>query len=597
MNIVQLQEQLKNFSQDQLVREMQMPSGSTPQFLVLGEIMRRQKMQQDFTAQKAKSDSQGTVADDAIAAAGVPQGGIADMARALAPKTDMAQSTGVQAMADGGRVRKMQEGRRVYTDPSIIAAASRMGMSVDDYLKSIGNDAALVPPGLSPAENRDAPFARPSGFVEGTGGVRYSGNLTPNALDAVLAAQSANANTRIAQDAAAQDKMLRSYMYEVSPTATYPSAYEQMLAESAAAPVGLSETQKEELTAYSRKLTPEEEAVVAWRGKALDTLGDWAGTAGKFAYDYGVAPLGSLGQLGTGALLSGASKATGLVPGLEGASVDLGKGSEAAFAAAEELQAEPASAEGPAFERTGRSGPAPTPEEIAAAQQAAAEAGVTPPAAETPTETPTAPATTTASTGGTGAGGAGGAGGGGVSSYEQELLNILGRREKASEQDKWLALAQVGLNMMSSTQPTVLGAIGEAGVKGVEAARTARDQYDKDRLELLGMLEQSRMARAAAAARAARGGGGGGGISPLQAAKLELEFMKYGLDVEEANRAALADDLDLLYRLAPDGAEALAPGNQGFVDNLRAKIQSRITGAGAVDPYAGRSHDVTGSPQ
>ena len=68
MNIVQLQDQLKNFSQDQLVREMQMPSGSAPQFLVLGEIMRRKRMQDDFTAQQAKDDG-GTVAQEAVAAA------------------------------------------------------------------------------------------------------------------------------------------------------------------------------------------------------------------------------------------------------------------------------------------------------------------------------------------------------------------------------------------------------------------------------------------------------------------------------------------------------------------------------------------------
>ena len=95
-----------------------------------------------------------------------------------------------------------------------------------------------------------------------------------------------------------------------------------------------------------------------------------------------------------------------------------------------------------------------------------------------------------------------------MSSYEQELMNVLQKREKAAEQDKWLALAQVGLNLMSSTQPTIGGAIGEAGLKGVEAARGARDQYDKDRIELLGALEQSRMARAAAAAKSARGAQG-----------------------------------------------------------------------------------------
>lgn len=91
-------------------------------------------------------------------------------------------------------------------------------------------------------------------------------------------------------------------------------------------------------------------------------------------------------------------------------------------------------------------------------------------------------------------------------------MDALGRREKAAEQDKWLALAQVGLNLMSSTQPTIGGALGEAGLKGVEAVRSARDQYDKDRLELLGAMEQSRMARAAAAAKAARGSSSAGGL-------------------------------------------------------------------------------------
>jgi hypothetical protein len=92
-----------------------------------------------------------------------------------------------------------------------------------------------------------------------------------------------------------------------------------------------------------------------------------------------------------------------------------------------------------------------------------------------------------------------------MSSYEQELMAMMQKREQAAEQDKWLSLAQVGLNLMSSTQPTLGGALGEAGLKGVEAAQGARDQYDKDRLSLLGELEQSRAARAAATAKAAKG--------------------------------------------------------------------------------------------
>ena len=130
--------------------------------------------------------------------------------------------------------------------------------------------------------------------------------------------------------------------------------------------------------------------------------------------------------------------------------------------------------------------------EVAAAAAAAKEAE----AAKNPDKEEAAPTTPKA-------GGAGGAGG--MSSYEQELMAMMQKREQAAEQDKWLALAQVGLNLMASKQPTLGGALGEAGLAGVEAARGARDQYDKDRLSLLGELEQSRMARAAAAAKAAKG--------------------------------------------------------------------------------------------
>ena len=337
MNIVQLQDQLKNFSQDQLVREMQAPSGNAPQFLVLGEIMRRKRMQDDFTAQQAKDDG-GTVAQEAVAAAGVPQGGIADMARAMAPSTDMTQNTGVQAMYAGGPVKKMAAGD------------------------------VVVKEGLRFIEQEDGSLRS-----EGGGGIRGMGYAGFSPEDPMAAAAEASAN-----DAAA------------------------------------------------------------------------------------------------------AREEAGITQSLK------------------------------------------TAEEVAAAAAAAKEAeAANNPAAEE--AAPTAPTV----------GGAGGAGG--MSSYEQELMDTLARREKAAEQDKWLSLAQVGLNLMASTQPTIGGALGEAGLKGVEAARGARDQYDKDRLELLGAMEQSRMARAAAAAKSARGAGG----KALPAGALDV----YDAEIEALN-TALTDSLN-----------------------------------------------------
>ena len=77
MNLLQVQDDLKNFSQDQLVKEMQQPSGSTPQFLVLSELNRRKRVKGDFEARQAQQ--QPTVAQDVVASAGVPQQGMMGM--------------------------------------------------------------------------------------------------------------------------------------------------------------------------------------------------------------------------------------------------------------------------------------------------------------------------------------------------------------------------------------------------------------------------------------------------------------------------------------------------------------------------------------
>ena len=89
MNIIDVQDQLKNFSENQLIKEMQMPSGMAPQFLVLSEIQRRKRVRDDFN--KREAANQPTVAEEAVAAAGVPQSGIMGMSEAMAPKSAVAQ--------------------------------------------------------------------------------------------------------------------------------------------------------------------------------------------------------------------------------------------------------------------------------------------------------------------------------------------------------------------------------------------------------------------------------------------------------------------------------------------------------------------------
>ena len=95
MNILDIQDKLKSLSQDQLANEMQMPSGAVPQFLVLGELNRRQSMRQSMQQQGAGSQ---TVAQEILNGAGVPAEGMSDMAGAMAPKSSIAQNTGIGSL-------------------------------------------------------------------------------------------------------------------------------------------------------------------------------------------------------------------------------------------------------------------------------------------------------------------------------------------------------------------------------------------------------------------------------------------------------------------------------------------------------------------
>jgi hypothetical protein len=134
MNVLELQDNLKNFSEDQLVNEMQQPSGNVPQYLVLSEINRRKRIRDDYQQQQQAEQSKMTVAQEKLAGAGVPAEGLAGLAASMAPKTDITENTGatpdqtmplpeapapmaelprnggIAAMAGGGYVQRYQLG-------------------------------------------------------------------------------------------------------------------------------------------------------------------------------------------------------------------------------------------------------------------------------------------------------------------------------------------------------------------------------------------------------------------------------------------------------------------------------------------------------
>jgi len=86
-------------------------------------------------------------------------------------------------------------------------------------------------------------------------------------------------------------------------------------------------------------------------------------------------------------------------------------------------------------------------------------------------------------------------------SIESRIARMLDDREKSAEADKWLALAQTGMALMASKNPTLGGALGEAGLAGLSSMQKARSQYDKDILGLLGVQQQVESAKDLAAYR------------------------------------------------------------------------------------------------
>ena len=123
MNILEQTEALKDLPDAALIQQMKMPTGEIAPIFITSELKRRKRMRDDYARREAADTP--TVAEEVVMAAGMPQGGIADAARALAPKTDMGQNTGMgdmmprtatqapQPMASGGIVGMRQGGKLV----------------------------------------------------------------------------------------------------------------------------------------------------------------------------------------------------------------------------------------------------------------------------------------------------------------------------------------------------------------------------------------------------------------------------------------------------------------------------------------------------
>jgi hypothetical protein len=530
---------------------MKMPSGSVPQFLVLTELQRRTRMERE--AQGGDAPEQSTVAQDAVAAAGVPQGGVAQMAQALAPKTDMAGNTGIAAMAPQAApapVQRMQEGGlsgisrdvRAYSPimggASLRASTPRPRLAVRDGVQYAQmGDGSLIPLGelgfspadLAGADRPDlvppAPVSVPTADFDTTPGQLLGPYYDPDRPGAVAGGEDAPLSGRRTPPALASGLDDARPRIEGTTPARPFGAYADLLD---------APTTAEQVFGDLPPARPEVSDDPTGRGERRERRDGSAGLSPRnpFAFieeaitqppTYGPADGSTRGRTETPEMLAqrvarsfeAEAEAADLetaprptrerLPGLGGPPDDRARGpSDETRELAEQFE-----------------------EEAEAADREIADlpGGVAP---DLGIETPAAP-------GGGGGGGAGGAG---------SRTGTLGDVDRMYEQDKWLSLARFGLGLMASSQPTLGGAIGEAGGAALDSLGQARED-----------LLQRRMAEAQLARR---GGGGGGGVEALPIGLATMYDDEIASLREQLNSLAVANNPTLRTQIADrlEGLEA-----------------------------------------
>ena len=550
MNIVEVQDNLKNFSQDQLINEINQPSGMVPQFLVLTELGRRNRIKQDMEGRQAQN--QPTVAQEVVSAAGVPQGGIMDMARSMAPKSSIEQNDGVQMMEEGGKPKNRME--------ALLAYLRSLGADGEEEIKEATGGKSLAEiinfgGDYRPVKKADGGVVKM--FTGGIGGLSTNANdfggLTVPLLEGALS-QSDLEKQRLAEEEAKRKKELERFLEKQKPKYT-----------GGALPGG-SQTDTFGLLGAEKKVVNGEEFYVFPTGKVYDkngrsVQGGMAMEVIKRAQldgsDFQYSPTGVFGTYGENP--DGSTNQEDFTPygGLNIGDVttpdplvNLGRGTKDLINTVTDTVAPsiPDIVEGSADitnvdnTLTSFNPPRPSTDSVNLMKLNQPEVPdelmigafgdiVRPDELQMPefNNTPRPPFLPSGSgdmpdelmvpfdntptkgkggdDGGDGAGGSGDAGTGGtkggsaLGALESEIADMLKQNEEDRDKDKYLALAKMGLALMSSSQPTLGGALGEAGIAGLDDLQASRKSYRDDKLALLDTQRKLEQARATAAAK------------------------------------------------------------------------------------------------
>ena len=594
MNIIDIQDQLKNFSEQQLISEMQAPTGSAPQFLVLSEIKRRKRVRDDFM--KREAANQPTVAQEAIAASGVPQSGIMGMSEAMAPQAAVAeggigsimpQSMRPQTMPaptddaipmreggvplgirqnNPGNIRpgagfigetgqgggyaqfgSEEEGLRAlarllgtYSDEygintlrgltSRYAPRSDNEASFDNYVSYLGEQL-----GMDPDEEFDLKSRRDElipaivGFEQGRDfGDRYSQGQISRAIEAagtddpeevarilggsdepgiiskvasainpISTAQAQGAGPVMTEVGTPQE--IFDEMQANKGGVPFPSSLGELFALGRDANVPTSERVGSRQDLLGQARGEQQEYLEEILGDQITGESDEYKAHVKRARSAGKKPMSPseyrafFGRNVDVDGMAGDSPASRAMPfsdvGSQEATADFTK------QAAEEATEAAMAGDSEAASKTVEDAKKEVERIIRASQRGAEEPGkraeylASLDDGRDSDDLGNAPT----STGGQGAASADGQNAiisnnqpsGTVSPLEQEILDLQKKLEKDRDTDKYLALAQAGLALMSSKDPTLLGALGEAGVSGLQAYREAQDRYNEGVVDLI----------------------------------------------------------------------------------------------------------------
>jgi len=159
---------------------------------------------------------------------------------------------------------------------------------------------------------------------------------------------------------------------------------------------------------------------------------------------------------------------------------------------------------------------------------------------------------------------------------------MLEDRQKSAESDKWMALAQTGLALMASDQPTLGGAIGEAGLAGIGALQQSRQGMQDFEMDMLKLQTQIDAAN--------RKSGSKGELTAGNAITLVRNLQSYKGDL----RGEIEKLNSLESTLSPEEKAQRLKGLQSEMLRLDLRIGGLMQ---SLDGGAAPAFDVTGGSQ